>query len=88
MFVWREERERERARGEGSNRERERERGGWGGDLTLHHQVTGLYVSLNKANSTLPFELISQLYLYMKPILQAERGKKRRGSSEVDDRQT
>ena len=43
--------------------------GGGGGYLTLHHQATGLYVSLNKTNSTMPFELISQLYLYMKPIL-------------------
>ena len=69
-------------------RERERDRRGGGGwwDLTPHHQVTGLYVSLNKANSTLPVELISQLYLYMKPILQPK-GKKGRGSSEVVDRQ-
>ena len=68
-------------------RERERERrGGGGGDLTLHHQATGLYVSLNKANSTLPFEFISQLDLYMKPILQAK-GKKGTGSSKVDNKQ-
>ena len=60
--------------------------GGEGGNLTPHHQATGLYVSLNTASSTLPFELISQLYVYMKPILQAK-GKKGRGSSEVDDRQ-
>ena len=67
--------ERERERETDRQTDRQTDRRG-GGDLTPHHQVTGLYVSLNKANSTLPVELISQLYQYCK-----QKGKKGGGAA-------